>query len=226
MTRGLFLQAEGIVVRRGSTTILDDLSIEATAGAMTALVGPSGSGKTTLLTVLATLERADRGTVRYDDYAVTPSTGGPWTGRVQVAHQAFGLLSLLSSAENVELAVQTLPRSRRPSRSAIRIAATETLAAVGLAERADHLVEELSGGEQQRVALARALVTAPDLLFADEPTAQLDAANRECVVALLRATADGGATVLVATHDPDLTAVCDHVVTLTDGRIAARPSTA
>ncbi|WP_375407333.1 ABC transporter ATP-binding protein [uncultured Amnibacterium sp.] len=221
MTAGLRLVAEGIEVRRAGATVLDGVSVDIGAGSMVALTGPSGSGKTTLLTVLAALERADGGTVRYDGSPVTPGTRGPWVGRVQVAHQAFGLLSLLSSAENVELALQTLPRDRRPDRRGVRAAALEALGAVGLVARADHLVEELSGGEQQRVALARAMVTAPQLLFADEPTAQLDAANRESIIALLRTTARGGTTVVVATHDPDLTGVCDTVIPLSDGHLTS-----
>ncbi len=220
MTRGLHVHAEHVTVRRGRRAIVDDVSLEVHPGELAALVGPSGSGKTTMVTVLAALERADHGTVSYDGEFVTPTTRGPWTGHVQLAHQAFGLLSLLSAAENVELAAQALPRRRRPSRTALREASAEALAAVGLGERADHLVDELSGGEQQRIALARALVTSPTLLFADEPTAQLDAGNRERIVALLRSTAQGGTTVLVATHDPDLTAACDTVFSLADGRLA------
>ncbi len=219
MTGGLSLRADGIVVRRGATTILDDVALDVRSGTLAGLVGPSGSGKTTLLTVVAALERPDQGSVRYDGSDVTPSTRSRWTGRVQIAHQAFGLLSLLSSAENVELALQALPRRVRPARPGLRAAAQQALAAVGLAERSDHLVEELSGGEQQRVALARAMVTAPGLLLADEPTAQLDPAHREHVVALLRTMADHGTTVVVATHDPDLMAVCDRLLPLAAGRI-------
>lgn len=218
MTEPLHLEATGIGLRRAGTVVLADVDVTVPAGGMTALTGPSGSGKTTLLTILAALQAPDRGIVHYDGRPVAPASRGPWKGRVQIVHQAFGLLSLLSSAENVELALQALPRSRRPPRATVRAAANDALVAVGLAARADHLVEELSGGEQQRVALARALVTAPALLLADEPTAQLDAANRELVVTLLRETATRGTTVVVATHDPDLTLVCDTVVALTDGR--------
>ena len=140
-------------------------------------------------------------------------------------HQSFGLLSLLTAAENVELALQGLDRRRRPARGRLREAARDALDTVGLSTRADNLVEELSGGEQQRVALARALVTSPDLLLADEPTAQLDPANRERVTELLLGLARSGATVVIATHDDDLSSRCTAVITLRDGQVVDRPST-
>ncbi|MGN6744317.1 MAG: ABC transporter ATP-binding protein [Amnibacterium sp.] len=138
-------------------------------------------------------------------------------GGVQIAHQSFGLLSLLTAAENIELASQGLPKAKRPSRRALRAAAGNALERVGLAARADHLVDELSGGEQQRIALARAISTEPDLILADEPTAQLDAENRERITDLLFDRARNGATVIVATHDREITERCDLVFTLRDG---------
>lgn len=217
MIAGLQVSAVGIELRRGRRTILDGVDIDVPAGRVAALTGPSGSGKTSLLTVLAALQPPDRGEVRYDGRPVTPRTRDPWTGRVQIAHQSFGLLSLLTAAENTELAAQGLPGGRRPDRRALRAAASSALAAVGLAARADHLVDELSGGEQQRVALARAISTEPDLILADEPTAQLDAENRERITGLLFDRARNGATVIVATHDREITERCDLVFTLRDG---------
>ena len=211
------LRAEGIELRRAGRTILRGVDVAVPAGRLAALVGPSGSGKTSLLTVLAAAETADRGTVVWDGRPVTPRNRDPWIGRVQLAHQSFGLLSLLTASENVELALQGLPGGRRPQRRRLRDAAREALDSVGLTARADNLVEELSGGEQQRVALARALVTDPDLLLADEPTAQLDAELRERITALLVERARGGTTVVVATHDEDLSARCDPVFRLRDG---------
>ena len=195
------------------------MDITVPAGHIAALTGPSGSGKTSLLTVLAALQPPDRGELRYDGQTVTPRTRDPWSGRVQIAHQSFGLLSLLTAAENVELAAQGLPRARRLRRPALRAAARDALDRVGLAARADHLVDELSGGEQQRVALARAISTEPDLVLADEPTAQLDAENRGRVTDLLLELAGRGATVVVATHDQELTERCDLVFTLRDGAL-------
>ncbi|MFD1720318.1 ABC transporter ATP-binding protein [Amnibacterium endophyticum] len=217
MTGPIALRAEGVGLRRSGRTILDGIDLVVPAGRAAALVGPSGSGKTTLLTALAAFQPIDRGTVTYDGRSVTPAGRDPWTGRVQLVHQAFGLLSLLTAAENVELALQGLPGERRPRRRAVRAAALEALGSVGLTARADNLVEELSGGEQQRVALARALVTGPDLLLADEPTAQLDPANRERVTDLLLGLTARGVTVVLATHDQELSARCDPVLALRDG---------
>jgi len=220
VTGPIRLTASGVGLRLGRRTILDGVDVAVPAGHIAALTGPSGSGKTSLLTVLAALQAPDRGEVQYDGRTVTPRTRDPWSGRVQIAHQSFGLLSLLTAAENVELAAQGLPKTRRLDRRALRTAARDALDRVGLAARADHLVEELSGGEQQRIALARAISTGPALVLADEPTAQLDAENRERVTDLLLDLARRGATVVVATHDRELTERCDVVFTLRDGVLA------
>ncbi len=204
----LDVEVRGVGVRWGGVTVLDEVDLVFEAGRVTAVMGPSGSGKTTLLTVVAGVQDATLGEVSF-------GTGDPGPPRIGLVHQAFALLSLLTAAENVELAAQLAGVAR----GRIRAAAGEQLAAVGLAERADHLVEELSGGEQQRVALARALVVSPRVLLADEPTAQLDAAGRTLVLELLRRAADDGVTVVVATHDPDVAAACDRVVTLAAGRV-------
>ena len=217
MTAALDVSAIGIELRRDRRTILNGVDITVPAGRIAALTGPSGSGKTSLLTVLAALQAPDRGEVFYNGQTVTPRTRDPWSGRVQIAHQSFGLLSLLTAAENIELAAQGLPKARRPDRRALRTAAGNALQSVGLTARADHLVDELSGGEQQRIALARAISTGPELMLADEPTAQLDAENRERITDLLLDLARNGATVIVATHDRELTERCDLVFTLRDG---------
>ena len=108
-------------------------------------------------------------------------------------------------------------------RSTVRAAATRCLSAVNLLDRADHLVEELSSGEQQRVAIARALITEPRLLLADEPTAALDPVSRENIIALLRRTAEDGTTVVVATHDAEVAAGCDCMIELRAGRALSSP---
>jgi putative ABC transport system ATP-binding protein len=183
-----------LTVRLRGVEVLSGVSVGFSPGSLTTVVGPSGSGKTTLLNVLAGLQRPTTGRPEIDGAPI-----GSSTARIGLVHQALALLSLLTAAENVELAAQIEGRPRRDALAA----AAGCLAAVDLLDRADHLVEELSSGEQQRVAIARALITEPRLLLADEPTAALDPVNRENIVALLRRTAADGTTVVVATHDAD-----------------------
>ncbi len=203
-----------VTVVRGGRTILDDVNLTVAAGERVAVMGPSGAGKSTLLATLAGLERPNRGTIHIGQSLVRHE-GRPPAG-FGIVLQSYGLLSLLTAAENVELPLQArgVPAAR------IRDAAAAELSAVGLAARADHLVEELSGGEQQRVAVARALVTEPDILVADEPTAELDSASRSLVLdRLLDPTA--GRTLVIATHDPEVARRCDRTVTIADGQVTA-----
>ena len=207
---GVRVSATGLTVRIGGVTVLDGVDVELRPATLTAVVGPSGSGKTTLFNVLAELQEPSAGRVEFDGTPIAASSV-----RIGLVHQAFALLSLLTAAENVELAAQVLGGDG----DAIRVSAQSCLAAVNLVDRADHLLEELSGGEQQRVAIARAMITEPQLMLADEPTAQLDHDTRETIVAILRRMADDGATVVVATHDPEVAALCDDVVELNSGRV-------
>lgn len=210
--------AEGVSLRLGGRAILTTIDLRIGQGTLLALTGPSGSGKTSLLTILAGQQAPTTGIIRYDGEPSTARTHR--AGEIQLVHQSFGLLSLLTATENVELALRGLPRQRRSPRAAIRAAALSALGRVGLGSRATHLVDDLSGGEQQRVALARAIVTAPRLLLADEPTARLDADNRHRTMALLRELTRAGTTVVVATHDTDLAADCDREIHLLDGHQA------
>ena len=207
---GVHVRVVGLTVRIGAVVVLDDLSLELAPRTITAVVGPSGSGKTTLFNVLAGLQAPSGGRVELDGLPIASSPT-----RIALVHQAFALLSLLTAAENVELAGQVLGVPRTD----IDTAARRCLAQVDLGNRADHLIEELSGGEQQRVAIARAMIVSPQLMLADEPTAQLDHDTRETIVAILRGMADAGATVVVATHDPDVAAMCDEVVELSSGHL-------
>jgi putative ABC transport system ATP-binding protein len=201
------LRAEGLRFERGGRVIFEGVSFSVRPGDRVAVTGPSGSGKTSLLSVLAGLAAPAAGTVRRDGAPVTAGTLPAGTAAVL---QGYGLVSLLTAAENVEIMLRA---AGMPAREAIAVAST-TLAGLGLRDYGDHLVQELSGGQQQRVAVARALAARPELLIADEPTAEQDAATRELVLArLLGVAADGGALVL-ATHDPDVVARCDHVVSL------------
>jgi heme ABC exporter ATP-binding subunit CcmA len=205
---GLTLEASELVVERAGRRILDRASLTVAGGERVAVTGPSGAGKTTLLHVLAGLERPDAGMVRLG----MAGQAGP---RVAVVFQGHGLVSLLTSAENVELALQ----AERLARAEVRRRAAAALAAVGLGQGQDRLVEELSSGQQQRVAVARALVVRPDVLLADEPTAELDAATRDAVLDLVLAAAGHGAAVVLATHDLNLAARCDRQVRMLAGRL-------
>ena len=201
------LQADGLRFERGGRVIFTDVSLTVRPGDRLAVTGPSGSGKTSLLAVLAGLAPPAAGTVRRDGALVT---AGALPARTAAVLQGYGLVSLLTAAENVEIMLRAQGMPARQAMAAARVA----LAGLGLGDYGDHLVQELSGGQQQRVAVARALAACPQLLIADEPTAEQDPVTREIVLArLLGVAADGGALVL-ATHDPEVVARCDHMISL------------
>ena len=201
------LQAEGLRFERGGRVIFEGVSLSVGPGDRVAVTGPSGSGKTSLLSVLAGLAAPAAGTVRRAGELVTTGT---LPARTAAVLQGYGLVSLLTAAENVEIILRA---AGMPAGQAMAIAGT-ALAELGLGDYGDHLVQELSGGQQQRVAVARALAVHPELLIADEPTAEQDAVTRELVLArLLGVAADGGALVL-ATHDPEVVARCDYAISL------------
>ena len=185
-----------------------------------ALLGPSGSGKSSLLAVMAGLERASAGslTVAGADFTAMDEDGlaSARRGRIGVVLQAFHLLPTMTATENVAtpLELAGMPDALARARA--------ELEAVGLGHRLTHYPAQLSGGEQQRVAIARALVARPTLLFADEPTGNLDAVTGAAVADLLFERAVGaGATLIVVTHDEALAARCNRVVRLADGCIAS-----
>ena len=200
--------------------ILHGLDLDVARGARVALLGPSGSGKSSLLALLTGLERASGGTITVagEDFSALDEDGlaRARRGRIGVVLQAFHLLPTMTSLENVAVPLElagspeAFPRAR------------EELAAVGLADRLGHYPAQLSGGEQQRVAIARATAPRPQILFADEPTGNLDAATGEAVMRLLFARADEtGATLFIITHDEALAARCARVLTMRDGRIVS-----
>ena len=204
------LEADNLVLERAGRTILSDVSFRVEPGETVAVVGPSGSGKTSLLTALAGIQRPDSGQVRLH--------GRPRTtpGReVALVLQGYGLLSLLTAAENIQVTLRAA--GERPA-DAVR-EAEAALETVGLGPFAGHLVEELSGGQQQRVAVARALALAPEVLLADEPTAEQDPGHRELVVERLLHREHPGGAVVIATHDPEIAARCDRVVEVHAGRV-------
>jgi putative ABC transport system ATP-binding protein len=201
------LKAEGLAYEKAGQVIVTGIDVAVEAGKSLAVVGPSGSGKTTLLALLSGLYTPSKGKV---EFAGAPLTGsGPPPG-MAVVLQNYGLVSLLTAAENIEVALRA--QGQTPSESIP--AARSALAQVGLEPQADQLVEELSGGQQQRTAVARALALQPQLLIADEPTAELDANARANVLArMFGVTHDGGALIL-ATHDPEVAERCDNILEL------------
>ena len=203
------LEARAVVYRRAGRTILDGVSMTALPGRSVAVMGPSGSGKTSLLALLAGLEPPDNGEVVRDRAA-----------RLGLILQSYGLVGVLSAAENVEAPLQAGVLGRL-GRGEIRERSATMLAAVGLDDVADHLIEELSGGQQQRVAIARALAAEPAIVFADELTAELDHDWKNRIVTLVLDVARRGGIVVLATHDPELAERCDHVIRLNDGQLAA-----
>jgi putative ABC transport system ATP-binding protein len=195
---------------------LRGVSLEVPAGQYTAVMGPSGSGKSTLMHLLAGLDRPTEGTVRIGGADVTTMNDNALTKlrreHVGFVFQAFNLLPTLSAEENI-----LLP-ARIAGRKLDRAAVDALIERVGLTDRRDHKPAELSGGQQQRVAVARALVTQPTVLFADEPTGNLDSRAGAEILALLREAVDvEGQTILMVTHDPRAAAQADRVLYLADG---------
>ena len=219
------IAAGGLTLRFGegeaAVEVLRGIDLEIGAGETVALLGPSGSGKSSLMAVLSGLERAGGGTLtvagedfaRLDEDALARAR----RGRIGVVLQAFHLLPTMTALENVATPLELAGEAR----DATQRAAAE-LTAVGLGHRLNHYPAQLSGGEQQRVAIARATVTAPAILFADEPTGNLDGATGGQIMDLLFArAAKTGATLVVITHDPALATRCGRVIELADGQIVA-----
>jgi putative ABC transport system ATP-binding protein len=199
---------------------LRGVSLELPAGQFTAVMGPSGSGKSTLMHLLAGLDTPTSGTVTVAGQDITHMKDRELT-RLRRKHigfvfQSFNLLPTLSAEENVVLPLAIA--GKRPPADEI----DALIARVGLAERRDHRPAELSGGQQQRVAIARALITRPTVLFADEPTGNLDSEAGAGILALLRDAVElDGQTTLMVTHDPRAAAFADRVLYLADGRVVA-----
>ena len=200
--------------------ILKGIDLSVPLGQTLALLGPSGSGKSSLMSVLSGLERATSGTLQVagQDFAgmEEDALARARRGRIGVVLQAFHLLPTMTALENVAtpLELAGMPEARERAEA--------ELAAVGLGHRLSHYPAQLSGGEQQRVAIARALAPRPSLVFADEPTGNLDATTGASIIDLLFARrAEAGATLLIITHDEGLARHCERVVTLADGKIAS-----
>ena len=208
------------VYGRGPTEVraLDGITIDFERGRLTAIMGPSGSGKSTLLHCLAGLDTLTSGTVYIGDTDLTTLTDTQLTtlrrDRIGFVFQSFNLVPTLTAEENITLPVALA--GRKPDSTWV-----DTLVrALGIADRVRHRPSELSGGQQQRVAAARAMMTRPELIFADEPTGNLDSRSSTELLQLTRAAVDGfGQTVVMVTHDPRAASYADRVVFLADGRI-------
>ncbi len=219
-----FIAAENISkkvqVASGELTILDDLSIDIAKGSSAAIVGQSGSGKTTLLSILAGLDTVTSGKVWFadTDLSVLDEDGRASFRKAYVGFvfQTFQLLSSLSALENVILPAELRGDDDAEARAA------ECLKRVGLGERMNHYPAKLSGGEQQRVALARAFVTNPKVLFADEPTGNLDTRTGQTIIDFMfELHGDFATTLVLVTHDANLAACCDRTHELELGRIVS-----
>jgi putative ABC transport system ATP-binding protein len=200
--------------------ILRGIDLTVPSGQTLALLGPSGSGKSSLMAVLTGLERASSGSldVAGADFAHLDEDALALArrGRIGIVLQAFHLLPTMTAQENVATPLELAGEKGAWQRAA------EELEAVGLGHRLTHYPAQLSGGEQQRVAIARAIAPRPPLIFADEPTGNLDASTGTSIVdVLFRRREETGATLIIITHDKGLAEHCDRVVTLADGLIAS-----
>jgi len=222
MIRKRVLQAENLCKQvsspEGSLTIVDEVSLDILAGESVAVTGPSGAGKSTLLALLAGLDVPTRGRVLLEGHDLTQldedGRARLRAQRVGFVFQSFHLIPALTALENVMLPLELAGRGDA------RRAAAETLSRVGLRERTGHYPRQLSGGEQQRVALARAFVTQPAVLFADEPTGNLDTVTGARVGELLfELNANAHTTLVLVTHDRELAARCARMVQMEAGRV-------
>jgi putative ABC transport system ATP-binding protein len=212
------------VYHQGATRVraLDGVSLVVSAGEFVSVVGPSGSGKTTLLHLVAGLDVPSAGEIRLNGVPISRMSDDELTifrrRHIGVVFQFFNLLPTLSAEENVALPLILDRRSARDVRARV-VAALDQ---VGLAHRARHRPDELSGGEMQRVAIARALVVEPVVILADEPTGNLDTHTGEEILELIRAAnQERGTTVVLVTHDPSAAAQASRTITLRDGRVVA-----
>lgn len=216
------IRASNVTLTLGASdaqvSILRGVDLEVPFGVSVALLGPSGSGKSSLMAVLAGLERASGGSVLVDGLNFTEldedALARARRGRIGIVLQAFHLLPTMTALENVAVPMELAGIDDPFGRAA------KELAAVGLGHRLTHYPSQLSGGEQQRVAIARAMAAAPKIIFADEPTGNLDGSTGSSIIDLLfERRAALGATLLIITHDPALAARCDRVIAMQDGLV-------
>jgi len=215
------LDEVGRTYRIGETTVtaLEDVNLHVDEAAFVVILGPSGSGKTTLLNIIGALDRPTSGTVKVAGIDLTSASPGRRaafrrTG-VSFVFQSFNLFPGLTATENVRFGADVARRDDAAER------AREALGRVGLEQRADHFPHQLSGGEQQRVAIARALATGNSILLADEPTGELDFTTGVQILRVLEEQARSGLSVLIVTHNREISRVADRVIELSSGHIVA-----
>ena len=217
------VRCDGLSRRYGegdaSVLAVDSVSLEFPHGQLTSIVGPSGSGKSTLMHVLAGLDRPTGGKAWVDGTEITGLGDSELTDlrrdKLGFIFQFFNLIPVLSAEENVTLPMRIAGRDADPEWL------EQLLQTVGIDDRRKHRPAELSGGQQQRVAVARALISKPTVVFADEPTGNLDSTSSSQVLELLRRSVDElGRTVVVVTHDPRVASYADRVVLLVDGKVS------
>lgn len=221
----MIIKASGIHKSFGTLEVLKGIDLQVAKGEILAVMGASGAGKTTLLQILGTLGTPDSGTLEIDGVTVFDGSSRSLRGdalaafrgrRIGFVFQAHHLLPEFTALENVMIPALIAGRSA----SEARAAASSLLDTVGLSGRSSHKPSEMSGGEQQRVAIARALVNSPAVLFADEPTGNLDSVTKEEIHKLLFSLRDTlGQTLVIVTHDPALAALCDRTLVMQDGLI-------
>ncbi|EEF58604.1 ABC transporter ATP-binding protein [Pedosphaera parvula] len=199
---------------------LDDVSLDIDGGEFISIIGPSGSGKSTLMHILGCLDSPTKGTIRLDGTMIENATPHQLAGirnrKIGFVFQFFNLLPKLTVLQNVELPMIYSGYSARER----VIRAMEALKLVGLENRSKHRPMQISGGQQQRVAIARALVNNPKIVFADEPTGNLDSHTGEAILELFRKLSQEGRTIALVTHDPEIAAVTPRRIEIRDGKIA------
>ncbi|MFD2249110.1 putative ABC transport system ATP-binding protein [Pseudochelatococcus lubricantis] len=217
-TRRKVIGLDSLTKDFGSVRAVDNVTFDVFAGEFVGIMGPSGSGKTTLLNILSLLDVPTGGSYRLDGVETARLTEAEQVvirrEKIGLVFQQFHLIPYLTAVENLMLAQYYHSMADRGE-------AMEALDRIGLADRADHLPSQLSGGEQQRVCIARALINDPALILADEPTGNLDEGNEERVMGLFKELQAGGRTIILVTHNPDLGAQTDYVIRLQHGRRVA-----
>jgi putative ABC transport system ATP-binding protein len=201
---------------------LDDVTLDIEGGEFISIIGPSGSGKSTLMHILGCLDSPTKGTIQLDGVMIHNASPRQLAGirnrKIGFVFQFFNLLPKLNVVQNVELPMIYGGISSKERRDR----AMEALKAVDMVNRAKHRPSQLSGGQQQRVAIARALVNDPRLVFADEPTGNLDSHTGEAILSLFRKLSTEGRTIVLVTHDPEIAAVTPRRIEIRDGKIAQR----